>query len=78
MGLDSWGVWCEQSAVGRWFTSSEPCPAQFPYNGTSVLLFDLEQDPGEGSNVAAERLEVVEQLSEVLWEEWDLAVEQWL
>ena len=55
--------WCEGPGEAA---LEEPCPAQFLLNGTSHMLFDLQEDPGETRNCARENVEQVNRLSRII------------
>lgn len=70
--LEGLGDWCKNSRLVE-----KPCPEQFMYKNTSVMLFDIEKDPYETQNVASDHLDIVEKLHNIIVENQKDAVDYW-
>jgi len=71
--LEGHDAWCSSSLL-----ESPPCPPLTPYLNTTVMLFDLTNDPDEMTNIADEHPELVKVMMELVREEEKRAVTNFL
>lgn len=69
--LEGHAEWCSSSLIVS-------CPPLTPYNNTTVMLFDLENDPGELLNIAGDNPEIVERMMGLIHEAEKKAVTNFL